>query len=86
MQARKWTLPGRLSESNVSAAYNYYQQAADTSWPDRPVVLTDSVAAKAGLTKDHARIKDENGGGYTVFVEGLHQLHCLVGHHLEARV
>ncbi len=33
---------------------------------------------KAGLTKEHARNKNENGGGYTVFVEGLHQLHCLV--------
>ena len=44
----------------------------------RPVVLPDSLAAKAGLTKDHARIRDENGGGYGVFVEGLHQLHCLV--------
>lgn len=44
----------------------------------RPVVVSDDLAAKSGLGKNHVRIKDKYGGGYPVFVEGLHQLHCLV--------
>jgi len=41
-------------------------------------MVPDELAAKSGLTKDHARRKSKYGGGYPVFVEGLHQLHCLV--------
>ena len=44
----------------------------------RPVLIPDTLATKAGLTSDHVRVKDKYGGGYPVFVEGLHQLHCLV--------
>jgi hypothetical protein len=44
----------------------------------RPSIVPDSLAAKSGLTKDHAHRKLQYGGGYPVFVEGLHQLHCLV--------
>lgn len=44
----------------------------------RPVVVSDALAAKSGLGKNHVRVKEEYGGGYPVFVEGLHQLHCLV--------
>jgi hypothetical protein len=46
---------------------------------DRPIAVPDSLASKAGLTKDHVRRKKELGGGFPVFMEGLHQLHCLVG-------
>ena len=44
----------------------------------RPIVVSDALAAKSGLGKNHVRINDQYGGGYPVFVEGLHQLHCLV--------
>ena len=46
---------------------------------DRPVVLPESLAIKSGLNSDHVKVKKMYGGGYPVFVEGLHQLHCLVG-------
>ncbi|MCJ1355541.1 MAG: hypothetical protein MMC33_005533 [Icmadophila ericetorum] len=44
---------------------------------NRPIRLPDEQAAKAGLTKDHVHINPELGGGYAVFMEGMHQLHCL---------
>ena len=46
--------------------------------PVGPIIVSDALAMKSGLGKDHVRIKDKYGGGYPVFVEGLHQLHCLV--------
>lgn len=30
------------------------------------------------MNTNHARVKEEYGGGIPVFVEGMHQLHCLV--------
>lgn len=44
---------------------------------DRPFLITDSEAARAGLTKNHSRRNTKYGGGYPVFFEGLHHLHCL---------
>ncbi|KIW07025.1 uncharacterized protein PV09_01919 [Verruconis gallopava] len=41
------------------------------------VRLPEALAVKAGITRNHTRIKAKYGGGYPVFVEGLHQLHCL---------
>jgi hypothetical protein len=42
------------------------------------MIIPDHIAFKAGLTKDHAHRNPDIGGGYPVFVEGLHHLHCLV--------
>lgn len=53
---------------------------------DRPAILPESRAFKSGLTKDHGRRNSKYGGGYVVFVEGLHHLHCLVSVHTKAEV
>jgi len=45
---------------------------------DLPVVISDEEAAKSGLTANHTRRSSQFGGGYPVYVEGLHHLHCLV--------
>jgi len=45
---------------------------------DRSILLPASRIQEAGLTSDHAHAREKYGGGYPVYVEGLHQLHCLV--------
>lgn len=46
---------------------------------DRSVLLPASRSQEAGLSSSHAHAREKYSGGYPVYVEGLHQLHCLVG-------
>jgi len=41
-------------------------------------MIPDDEAYRSGLTTNHTRRNSKYGGGYPVYVEGLHQLHCLV--------
>ena len=36
-------------------------------------------AMKAGMLPDQVKVNQKYGGGFVANVEGLHQLHCLVG-------
>ena len=45
--------------------------------PVGPVIVPEEDAAKSGLTKNHARRSKKYGGGIPVYIEGMHQLHCL---------
>jgi hypothetical protein len=65
---------------------NIYRQDAspevDAAWAGlgidyRAAKVPDHQATRAGLTKDHAHIRQKYGGGYPGNVEGLHHLHCL---------
>ncbi|KAH8881132.1 hypothetical protein GQ53DRAFT_773550 [Thozetella sp. PMI_491] len=67
-------------------AENIYRQPAspevDEAWnalgiDNRPVVISASEAAKAGLSSHYYQRSQRYGGGYIVEVEGLHRLHCL---------
>ncbi|KAE9368375.1 hypothetical protein N431DRAFT_347475 [Stipitochalara longipes BDJ] len=54
----------------------------DAAWEDlgvgyRSILLPASRREEAGLSSDHAHAREIYGGGYPVYVEGLHQLHCL---------
>jgi hypothetical protein len=43
------------------------------------IVVPASEAERSGISLDRLRVGEEYGGpGYPAFVEGLHQLHCLV--------
>jgi len=84
------------TQFNGSSAHeNVYRQDAgpeiDAAWEalgvgTRPFILPDHLATKSGLTQNHVQVKLKYGGGYPVFVEGLHQLHCLVSTILPKRV
>jgi hypothetical protein len=41
-------------------------------------MLSDQLAFKSGLNKNHAHRGPERGGRHPVFVEAMHQLHCVV--------
>ncbi|KAN0089749.1 protein of unknown function (DUF3328) domain containing protein [Hyaloscypha variabilis] len=71
---------GRFTKENV------FRQGAgpevDEAWKSlgveyRPILLPDQLAVNSGLDKNHVHRKPELGGGYPVFMEGMHQLHCL---------
>ena len=42
------------------------------------MLISDEQAIKSGLTRNNTHRNPELGGGYPVFLEGMHQLHCLV--------
>ena len=43
------------------------------------IIVPVEQAAQVGLAPDQVKIREEYGGGFPANVEGLHQLHCLVG-------
>lgn len=77
--ARRLTRRGRHWELAVGISCLVFDLEINSELV-RPSMLRDEDAARAGLTKDHAHRNPKYGGGYPVFVEGFHQLHCLVGY------
>ncbi|KAK0620542.1 hypothetical protein B0T14DRAFT_586967 [Immersiella caudata] len=72
---------GRFADANVFRGEPPSPEV-DKAWESlgvgyRPVMISDDKAYRSGLTTNHTRRNSKYGGGYPVYVEGLHQLHCL---------
>ncbi|KAJ5249034.1 hypothetical protein N7468_000485 [Penicillium chermesinum] len=65
---------------------NIFRQDAspevDAAWESlgvnyRAVRISLNEASESNIASDQVRIREEYGGGYPAYVEGLHHLHCL---------
>lgn len=42
------------------------------------MIIPESDALKIGIRPDQVQVSEKYGGGFVTYVDGLHQLHCLV--------
>ena len=70
---------GLVSASIVSVGNDRGNGGRLTVGVVHSIVVPLDQAAQVGLAPDQVKIREEYGGGFPANVEGLHQLHCLVG-------
>ncbi|TID27959.1 hypothetical protein E2P81_ATG00714 [Venturia nashicola] len=54
----------------------------DAAWDElganyRPLILPEKVGEEMGIPKNHVRVNPKYGGGYPVYIEATHQIHCV---------
>ena len=70
---------GVISEWTVSVSSTRIFDVKLTIGKVHSIIVPVDQAAQVGLAPDQVKIRKEYGGGFPANVEGLHQLHCLVG-------